>query len=546
METLDGIVIGAGHNGLICAAYLARAGLKVAVIERNSEIGGGTTTEEVTLPGFRHNLHANYHVGVIDSPWLRDLELHRFGLSYLLPPVQHAMTFPDGTCVVFHRNPEKTAESFARFSKRDAETYRELYEKYAIRMRRFMVSTYFSSPLPFEDIRARTQGPEGDEFLSFADLSMNEAVERTFEDERIQNIFKLMLNACTVENVPGTGSFFPAILSSMSLTGLAAGGSLSLPRALARSVEGDGGMIVRDKTVREIVIQSGEARAVILDDGTRWEVKKFIASAIDAPQTLELTGDEHFPTDVTEKLRGWKWGSHTLCTLHLALSDPPRYASSKFDANIDRAFNIFMGPTTAKEVNQNFAEVQRGDFPTHPMGNGACNSLFDPTYAPNGKHVAFWWPWARFDLKDGGADAWDRIRNEATERLLDAWCGYAPNLTQKNVQATYLFTPLDIARRTLNMVRGGMRVGAYYPDQLGTNRPHPMLSDGRTPVKGLYLCGSSTGHGGGVGGSPGYCAANLIAKDLKLNPWWEEIDPPQWPEEGKTRKTSSQRFAETR
>ena len=92
METLDGIVIGAGHNGLICAAYLARAGLKVAVIERNPEIGGGTTTEEVTLPGFRHNLHANYHIGIIDSPWLRDLELHRFGLSYILPPVQHAMT----------------------------------------------------------------------------------------------------------------------------------------------------------------------------------------------------------------------------------------------------------------------------------------------------------------------------------------------------------------------------------------------------------------------------------------------------------------------
>lgn len=529
METADGIVIGAGHNGLICAAYLARAGLKMAVIERNPEIGGGSTTDEVTLPGFRHNLHANFHFGTVDSPWFRDLELYRYGFSYILPTVMLAMTFMDGTCATFHQDPKKTAASIAKISKQDAETFRALYDRYSVQMRPLILSLAFSPQLPSDEILNRLKGPEADDLISYGKLSINEAIERTFEHEKVRNWFRLIIHARTVDfDTPGAGGFFPAIFSGLHRTALAMGGSLELPRSLARIVEEGGGTIVRGKTVKDIVLKSGGAREVVLDDGARWEARRCIVSAIDAPQTLDLAGEEAFSENIVKKLRAWRWGEHTLCTIHLALNEPPRYASSSFDPDVSRAFNVFMGPETTAEFDENMAELDRGEFPTRPMGNGACNSLVDPTYAPAGKHVAFWWPYARFELKGDPAN-WDGFREEATQRLVEAWRGYAPNLTEDNILGEYTFTPLDISRRNINMVRGAVQSGAYDPDQSGINRPHPELSGYRTPVKGLYLCGATTGPGGGLSGAPGYGAANVIAEDLKIRPWWKKVPAPQWP-----------------
>ena len=128
MATYDGVVIGAGHNGLTLAAYLSRAGLKIAVLERNSEIGGGTSTQEPALPGYRFNLHSNFFMGWRHAPLMHDLELQRFGYSYIEPPVQQAAAFRDGTCVVIHQDLDATCASLARFYKRDAETFRELHD----------------------------------------------------------------------------------------------------------------------------------------------------------------------------------------------------------------------------------------------------------------------------------------------------------------------------------------------------------------------------------------------------------------------------------
>jgi phytoene dehydrogenase-like protein len=528
MEQVDGIVIGAGHNGLITAAYLAKAGFKMLVIERNPEIGGGTTTDEVTLPGFRHNLHANFHFGCVDAPWVRDLELHRYGFSYILPQVMIAMTYMDGTCVALHQDPEKTAASIARISKQDAETFRSLHERYAVRLRPLVLRFAFSPPLPGEEIANRLKGPDAEALLAYGELSINQAIEQTFEHDKIRNWLRGIIHARTVDfDTPGTGGFFPAIFSGLHRTGLAMGGSLELPRSLVRIIEECGGSIIRGKTVKEITLKSNEAREVVLDDGTRYEAAKCVVSAIDAPQTMNLVGEEAFEDDVVKKLKNWKWGDHTLCTIHLALNEAPKYASASFDPDINRTFNVFMGPETTEGFKENMEELERGEFPTRPMGNGACNSLQDPTYAPAGKHVAFWWPFTRFDLHGDSAN-WDGIREEATERLIAAWRGYAPNLTEDNILASYVFTPLDISRRNINMGRGAVQSGAYDPDQSGINRPHPTMSSYRTPIKGLYLCGSTTGSGGGMSGAPGHGAANAIAEDLKIKPWWEKVPSPEW------------------
>ncbi len=475
MSRFDGVIIGAGHNGLTLGAYMARAGLRVCVLERNAWMGGGCTTDEPMLPGFRCNLHSNFYIGFSEAPLVRDLELNRFGFATIEPPVQQGLTMRDGTALTIHKDLGRSCASIARISQHDADAFRALHETYAVKMKSF---------------------------------------------------FKLFMHVTTGENVPGTGLIFPTIMAAISRLALPASGSASLPLALARLIEATGGEVRTGADVREIVVEGGRAVAVRLADGTRIDGTRLVASGIDAPTTIQLAGENNFPTTITDKLAKWHWGDHRLVTLHLALNAPPRYASATFDPDIERAFNVFFGFDDTEQVVRCFDQCRRGEFPDVPMGNGACNSIFDPTYAPAGKHVAFWWPFAPYALPGGPAE-WDRCKGEYTARLLEVWRGYAPNLTASNVLATHLFTPLDIERRNSSMKQGAVRLGAYIPSQLGINRPHALLADNRTPVEGLYLCGSSN-HGGGANGAPGYNAANAIATDLKIHRPWVPVAPPEW------------------
>jgi hypothetical protein len=178
MAGFDGVVIGAGHNGLTVAAYLSRAGLKIAVVERNPRIGGGCTTEEPTLPGYRFNLHSNFFRGLRHSPLLHDLELYRFGFSYIEPPIQQGAAFRDGTCVVIHKDLDKTCASLARFSARDAETFRELHFLYAVKMRPLLTSLAFNAPLPIDQLKDRLSGTQAREFLSHAQHDLFSVVRK--------------------------------------------------------------------------------------------------------------------------------------------------------------------------------------------------------------------------------------------------------------------------------------------------------------------------------------------------------------------------------
>jgi len=526
MATFDGVIVGAGHNSLTLGAYMARAGLKVCVVEAAPHIGGGCSTADAALPGFRCNLHSNFYIAFSGSPLMRDLELARYGFAYIEPPVQNGVAMRDGTALTIHKDIEKTCASIARFSRRDAESFRYLNETYAVKMRPFFTSLLYNPPLAPDEIRARLTGPEGREFLAHAPLDLFQAVDRHFEDQRIRTLFKLLMHVTTGENVPGTGLIFPMILASITHLALPVAGSASLAHALARVIEAGGGSIRTGSPVREIVVESNRATGVRLADGTRIDAARFVASGIDAPGTLALAGGEHFPAEVREKLANWHWGDHSLVTIHLALNEPPAYAAAKFDPDIDRAFNIFFGFDDTDQVVRCFEQCKASEFPDFPMGNGACNTLFDPTYAPQGKHAAFWWPFAPYALP-GGPEEWDRRTPEIAARLLEVWRGYAPNLTDDNVLATFLFTPIDIERGDAAMRRGAVRLGAYVPSQLGINRPHPLLAKNRTPVEGLYLCGSSC-HGGGANGGPGYNAANAIVADLKLARPWTPIAPPEW------------------
>jgi phytoene dehydrogenase-like protein len=527
MQAYDGVVIGAGHNGLTLAAYLARAGLSVAVVERNAGIGGGCTTAEPALPGYRFNLHSNFFMGFRHSPLLRDLELHRFGFSYIEPPVQQGAAFRDGTCIVIHKDLDKTCASLARFSKRDAETFRALHHLYSVGMRPLFTSLAFNAPLPLDMLRDRLSGPQAKEFLSHAQHDLFSVVRKHFDDDRIRTLFTSYMHVITTENVVGGGIVFPLIFANVMEFTLPVGGSASFTDALGRVIESCGGTIATNAAAEEIVVRNGRAGAVRLANGDTIEGRRFVASAIDAPATMRMAGEDLFPEDVRRKLDSWHWGNHSLVTLHLALRDPPAYRCANFDPDIARAFNIFFGMDDIDQVRSCFDDCAAEKFPDVLMGNGACNSAVDTTYAPADGHCAFWWPFAPYAIA-GDPKAWDRDKAEHTERVLGIWRTYASNLDDENVRAKYLFTPLDVERLNVNMVRGAVRMGAYIPSQLGINRPHPLLSGTRTPIDGLYLCGSSTGNGGGINGAPGYIAANAIADDLELERPWTRVPAPEW------------------
>ena len=527
MADFDGVVIGAGHNGLTLAAYLARAGLRVAVLERSSRLGGGCSTEEPILPGFRLNLHSSFFIGVRFCPLIADLELYRYGFSYIEPPVQQGAVFKDGTCVVVHKDLDRTCASLARFSKQDAATFRELYHTYCETMRPLLVSLLYNEPLPREQLLDRLSGPQAKELLSHAQHDLFSVVRKHFVDERIRTLFTSLMHVITTENVPGAGIVFPAIFSNIASLGLPVGGSVSLVNALARAVEAGGGEVVTGAEVKEIAVSGGRATGVKLADGRVIAGRKFVASAIDFPATLAMTGEELFPDAVRAKAKSWHWGNHSLVTLHLALDKPPAYRAESFDPDIARAYNMFFGMNNIEDVASTFADCAARKFPRVLHGNGACNSLFDPSYAPAGKHVAFWWPFAPYAV-EGDAGNWERHRADYTQRLLDTWRQYATNLDDANVLGSTLFTPRDVEALNCNMRQGAVRMGAYIPDQLGINRPHAAMPGSRTPVAGLYLCGSSSGNGGGVNGAPGYIAANAICDDLKVARAWTPVAAPEW------------------
>ena len=247
----------------------------------------------------------------------------------------------------------------------------------------------------------------GREILSFAKMSIFEAIESNFEHPKMRALFFLFSHAITVENAPGTGIFLPSLFSTHTTLGLPVGGAIQLPLALERIVIQNGGVVLRNSHVREVIRENGRATGVMLEGGEKMMATQFVASSLNAPASIKMAGEDAFPDEVNEKVRNWDWGFHSLSTLHLALAEPPRYTAENFDPDVGEAYNIIFGADSGEEMAENTEERRNGLIPSRPMGNGSCNSQHDPSYAPPGGHVAFWWPGAPYELKDGGPRKWD-------------------------------------------------------------------------------------------------------------------------------------------
>jgi phytoene dehydrogenase-like protein len=518
-EEYDVVIIGGGHNGLTCAGYLAKSGLKVIVLERRHLIGGGAMTEEgfCGVPGFKHNTHSQMHGWIHSGPVPKDLEIEKYGCKYIFPDYQYGAVFSDGKSLVLHRNVEETCRNISRFSKRDAKTYRETYEEFK-GLHELIMTTFFSPPIPYSKLFSMMEGTVGGlNLLRIVLSSCKQVICDFFENEYVRTwLLWLATQAENPQDTRGTGLMAPTVWVSShdKPWGIAVGGSRSLAEALKRFVEAHGGEVRLNSHVEKIIIENKAAVGVELTNNERVMAKKAVISATGAPQThLELVGEEHFEPRIVERLKNWVWAEIMLATPHLALNEAIRWRAGETNPDINKCWLVGFGADSVEQLQTQFDDIKERRLPRNPGGLTCLPTLYDHTQAPEGKYTAFYWQFSVYDLY-GDPNNWDRMRDGILDKWVSVWSKYALNLTSENILGKALYSPLDVERTTISMRHGGVIGGAPILEQLYIFRPYPEAANYKVPnIENLYLAGSSSPPMGRIIGAPGYNAAIRVAED---------------------------------
>jgi phytoene dehydrogenase-like protein len=523
----DGIVIGAGQQGLILGAYLARAGLRVAVLERRPEEGGAMNTWE-SAPGVFHNLAT--HFKMHDGPVLRDLELDRFGVRFHFPQVK-TVILPNGDGdepVVHYEDPERTAESLARFSPKDAQTYREMVPQWNDWYERFVLPELYHAPEPDEVIETKiAAAPGGADYLRARSMTPEAYLGSLFEHPRTLALLLWISGVSTYRSEkPGVSTMFMHAFLSWLVrrTGLAVGGSRQFARGLTRVITHNGGQVFTVHHVSKILVENGRATGVELGNGQTLRASKFVASAVDVKQTLlELVEPGLLDEALLDKIRAFRLDNAALFGVHLVLRERIRYRAEARNPDIARGMRFIAGVDGVDDLIHEKEVAEDGALPEGRLIVMAGQpSHLDPAMSRSDAQTAYAWTMVPTRLNHGPLARWDEVAETIADRVVESWSMAAENLTPDNIVHRRISTPLDLQRSFINMLDGGLNMGALSPDQTGINRPTRELSNYRTPIEGLYLGGSSSHPGGQLTGGPGYNAARAIVEDLGMRPWWPE------------------------
>ncbi len=520
----DGIIIGSGQHGLILGSYLGRCGLKIALLERRLIYGGGLGTQEVTIPGFYHQLHSVNHFNITETPWYRDLQLAE-NVPYATPRYDFAQPHRDGTALVFSRDIEETLASIGHFSRRDAETYRDWNRKADLISDWIFWPERYSEPVPEAERDALLSMSQiGRDFLEIINRQPLDAVRELFENELVQLLilFKLSLFGTILYDQVTSRSPMGALLRGFDLAAgyqVCIGGSISLARGLAEAFVKAGGRLITGAHVERIIVEAGRATGVELTDGRTLRARQFVTSTIDVPQTFrKMVGVEQLPAAYRKKVENFKGTDWSLYGLHLCLKELPRHLGTEFDPNVNRAQKINLGCESLEQLFALHAEVAAKKVPSRVSFGTGQITYFDPSQAPRGYHTAYAWhamPYA----PEGDPDNIEAVKEQFADRMIEKWREFAPNMTDDNILARFIWTANDYTKELINMVNGDIFMGSFGGDQTMWNH-----FGYRTPIKGLYMAGSPTHPGGAISGGGGYIAARVIAEDLGLKLWWEPVD----------------------
>ncbi len=501
--TADVVVAGAGHNSLVTAAYLARAGLEVLVVEARPVVGGNTATEELTLPGFLHDSCSTAHNLIQASPAIRELGLEDYGLEYLHPdPVVH-IPFPDGSWLTQWRDVDRTCEEFAKFSRRDADAYRRLIADYDAAKGAF--GAYRNNPI---GAAPRPEEALDGRWRRRLAMSAWDVVRSEFEDEHTR-AFMLWMSVMTVQPAdrPGTGSLAYSLTygrQQHSWT-LPRGGSAALPLALARLIEEHGGTIVTGKRVAGLVVEDGRCAGVETEDGESYRARRAVVSTIHPKHLVAMAPDELWDDDFRYGVETWRSGL-ALFPTHLATTEAPAFP-------VDGGTIAPVASGTAPSVERLLrmgSDAERGLLADDdPVLLVVCATVADASRAPDGRHVLKVIGFQPYELADGGPARWDEVKEEAAEQNLAQLRSYAPNLTDDKILAREVKSPVDLERMNAHNWHGTCHGGDLSPSQSGALRFQP-----RTPIPGLYQTGATTHPGGSVSAAPGRNTAAVLLQDL--------------------------------
>ena len=521
----DVIIAGAGHNALTCGAMLAKMGVKVILFERNAWIGGGAVTREMTAPGFKNDTHSWGHLWIHSNPIFKILkpELEeKWGLKYIYSDTgMIGGAFQDGTGLIIHRSLEKTCESFAKVSKKDAKRYREIYE-YWKEIRDGFIRHWWNPPEPESmSVAALEQTQEGRLMLRTQLLSCKDFVEENFENPYIRAFLLFFSLAPNIKpDQENLGNIFFIMIPHLHDYGesIAQGGSGELSHSLARMIEGYGGRIVPSAPVKKFIIKNGTVVGVQLENSTEVYANKAVVTAVDPKHTyLEMIDKGLLPEDVVKGAEHFRPGKIPCSNSYWALHNHPilKCGPEVTHTGYWRCMGF------VEDIVDHWSEIERGLVPTNPCINVDCASMKDPTRAPAGKHTLIIYTFAPYKLRDG--TDWDDIEKEWGDRLLNTFRKYAINMTDDNIIARYINTPKKIAIDNPCMLDGANMGGEMAKYQMGIFRPFPGWCHYRGPFKNFYHVGPWNHPGGGVTGMGGITAIEIM-KDLKIlkkSPWAE-------------------------
>lgn len=515
----DVIVVGGGHNGLTCAGYLARAGLRVLVLERRPIVGGAVCTEEV-IPGYRIDVGSSAHIMIHLTPVVRDLELERYGLTYIDMDPYAFYPLPDGSgSICFYRDVDRTCASIARVSPRDAEAYRR-FMAYWGPINEGVFEAFLNPPSMvrlFGGV-ARAQVVHGQvrgsvETVRRLFSSYGQLIVETFESEAMRAAMTwLAAQSGPPPDELGAGDFFGwHTMLHQSGAMHPRGGSGMLTQAMARSLEAVGGVVRLDAPVARIVVRHGRVCGVELCDGERIAAPLVVSNAHVWTTLLELVGAEHLPGELATRVRRVRVGNGFGMTVRCAARELPDYVAAPSGGQPHESHHGLQLLCPSMEyVRAAYADYAQGMPSRDPAVLAMTFSAIDPDVAPPGKHTIFLWSqYFPYALAQGVA--WDDIREQMADRVLEVLYRYAPNMRGAIIDR-FIQTPLDLERR-LGLVHGNVMHVEMSLDQMFFFRPLPELASYRTPLRGLYLTGASMHPGGGVFGASGYNTARVVLGD---------------------------------
>jgi phytoene dehydrogenase-like protein len=524
----DVVVIGGGHNGLTHAAYLARAGLRVLVLERRHVLGGAAVTEEI-FPGFRYSV-CSYVVSLLRPEIVRELGLARHGLEIL--PLDGTFTpLPGGDYLWRMNDHARTRREIARHSRTDAEAYEE-YGLAMVDMARFvkpllgLVPPDPASPRPatlrtFGSIARRFgQLPADSQYtlLQLMTMSAVDFLDQWFETDALKATMSAsgIIGTFLGPRSPGTAyvllhHYMGEIDGAFRAWGLPRGGTGAISDALASAAREAGADIRTQAPVARVTVRDGRARGVVLASGEEIDAG-VVSSGVDARLTmLDLVGETHLPPAFVGDLRRYRFRGSS-AKVNLALDGLPDFTSLPGPGPHLRGA-ISISPSV-DYMERAYDDAKYGRFSRRPYIDAVIPSLTDPGVSPPGKHVmSCFVQYAPYDLRDG---TWDAQRDALGDAVIDTLSEHAPNL-RGLVLHRQVLTPLDLERE-FGLSEGNIFHGELSLEQLFFLRPVPGWADYRTPVDGLYLCGSSTHPGGGIMGAPGRNAARKVLRDLGRSP----------------------------